>query len=210
MITGYHISGPVLRVLRVFPFLRPVDPSPPSPPSALGILSFRHPVQRRDVAPTGAGQPPPPPTAPACSSSSSSSASSSHLFLFFVPFFSSFPLANFPSPSIPLQIDCAATRPRRSAINSVPVLPFFFTLALFFSFDYCSATPPASPRPPAPLPLLFALRERHRAALSPRDGGCAPAASGASNQPPWNRCALFRGIARTTPRRWTRSRLRAR
>lgn len=70
MITGYHISGPLLRVLRVSPFFSG-DPSP-SPyttyPRCVCIFTFfRRPVPRRDAAtPTSAEQPPPPsPTASA-------------------------------------------------------------------------------------------------------------------------------------------------
>lgn len=83
MITGYHISGSLLRVLRSPPSLPPL-PSfsstillplllllrPVCPPCILTF--FAGPVPRRDAAPTGAEQPPPPPTASACSSSSSS------------------------------------------------------------------------------------------------------------------------------------------
>ena len=247
MITGYHISGSLLRVLRSPPSLPPPpfllfdDPSSSSSPPSPRLPSVYPHLLRRS-----------------CSSSrrctdrcraTSTSADSFCLFFFLLFAFrlltlslpaSLFhallrpPLRLVPLPLLvllflrvlsihlphpihhvrpsltlfPLQIDFAATWPRRNAITlSVCSLPpsfsfslslslslFFSTLALFFSFDYTR-------------PLLFALRERHRATLS-RGWGCAGCAIGTSNHALWNRYirVVFEGIAgyETSTRRLSR------
>lgn len=227
MITGYHISGSLLRVLRFPPFLLFDDPSSSSPPSPRLPSVYPHLLRR------------------SCSSSrhctdrcraTSTSADSFCLFFFLLFAFRlltlSLPASLFhtllrppfrlvPLPSLVLlflrvlSIHLPHPIPPRSPFphplpltnrlrrdvaqterdNSVRVLPppplllflslsfFFSTLALFFSFDYTR-------------PLLFALRERHRAALS-RGWGCAGCAVGTSNHAPWNRYirVVFEGIA---------------
>lgn len=93
------------------------------------------------------------------------------------------PLLLPPSLTNRLRRDVAQTKRDNSVrVLSFPVFSFFFTLALFFSFDYAR-------------PLLFALRERHRAALS-RGWGCAGCAVLPIALCLWNRYIYIRVVPR--------------